>query len=384
MKKGIFKRICAIAAVLAVSCTMLTACGEEKKNDDKGLVSQDVIEDVKNPEDLPDNEDEISPMIPSLTVEGQSVDISDNPVMLTVGGVDVPFDEMRYNYLYYTSSNGFSEEFWADNADLFPLLLEDLSNQCLQANLGQILANEYGITLDESDNAEIDELIKEQKAAYESEEEYRKDLEFAGFSEELMRRLLAKTVLTDKVFDELYGGESPKLIGSDDEIKNDIKENYVRVYHVLISKDHFSGQEGYEESTEDELTQAAKDLAEKTLSQIQTGELEIYDLAQSIGDDPGMKGNDAGYLFTYGTMVEPFEKASFALGVGDVSGLVETDYGWHIITRLEQENYVADNFDTIRQTYIEDKFNAHLYKAFNESEVTYSDYYNKMTPDSIT
>lgn len=380
MNKKILQKIFAIVAVLAISCTMLTACGD-KKNDNDGVDSKDDSANVDTPND---EQEELQPMIPSLTIDGESIDISSNPVMLTVDGVDVPFDELRYNYLYYTSVYGLTDEFWEENSALFPVLLEQIAGQCIESSLSEIIANEYGITLDEEDMAEVDDFIQQQKDAYDSDEEYQADLEFEGFSEDLLRRLITKAILNDKVYYELYGGESPKLIGTDDEIKEDIKENYVRVYHVLIASDHFSGQEGYEDATDDELAQAAKELAEKTLAEIQTGEAKVYDLAQTIGDDPGMIDNENGYLFTYGTMVEPFEKASFALGVGETSGLVETDYGWHIITRLEQDSYVSDNFDTVKETYIDDKYNAHLYQVYNDAEIVYSDYYNKMTPDSIT
>ena len=379
MNKNLLKRLFAVAAACAVMLSMLTACGDNSKKD--GEVTGGTEDNqVENPPE----EEEYEPLIPTLTIEGESIDISSNPVMLTVGGIDVPFDEMRYNYLYYSQQYGLTEEFWASNPDLFPVMLEELSNQCLQANLGDIMAAEYGITMEKEDLEQVEALIAEQKAAYSTEEEYQEDLTYMGFSEDLMRRLFSKTVLNDKAYNQLYGGETPQLIGTDDDIKADLKENYVRAYHVLIANDHFSGVEGYEEATEDELNQAAKELAESLLAQIQTGEATVYDLAQSTGDDPGMTDNEEGYLFTYGEMVEPFETAAFALQPGEVSGLVETDYGWHIITRLEQDEYVEENFEAVRQEYIDGKYQAHLYRLYNDSEITYSDYYNKMTSDSIT
>ena len=41
-----------------------------------------------------------------------------------------------------------------------------------------------------------------------------------------------------------------------------------------------------------------------------------------------------GYYFTYGEMVAPFEETSFALADNEISGIVETDYGYHIIKKL--------------------------------------------------
>lgn len=374
-------RIISVLLALALSMTMLFGCGSSANDD--GTVSGDNQSD-NGGSTADDGEDEIEALEPSLTIDGEAVDISSNPVMINIGGIDIPFDEFRYVYIYYAASRGISSDLWESDPDLFPTFLEIIVSACKETCYGELLANKYNISLTDSDMDEIALNLANESAQFESQEEYEQALKDAGITEDLLERLITKQVLGNRAYLELYGGENPRLIGSDEDIKADISENYVRVYHLLISADHFYGLEGYEDYTDEQLAQEAKTLAEETLASIQNGDGDIYELAQTIGDDPGMIDNEEGYLFTYGMMVEPFEKASFALGVGDVSGLVETDYGWHIIIRLEQDEYVNEHFEEVRETYVNDRFNSDVNTLLAETEVTTTEYFDKLTPDSIT
>ena len=79
----------------------------------------------------------------------------------------------------------------------------------------------------------------------------------------------------------------------------------------------------------------ARRQADSVLVQLVTGE-KVEDLARRYSDDPGSKerGGDLGW-FRSGTMVPPFEQAVYAMRPGQTSGLVESDFGFHII-RLEK------------------------------------------------
>ena len=86
----------------------------------------------------------------------------------------------------------------------------------------------------------------------------------------------------------------------------------IHARHILVSQEH-----------------EAKDL-ERKLAEGATFE----DLAKKFSTCPsGKQGGDLG-TFRKGQMVAPFEEAAFALGVGETSGPVRTQFGYHLINRI--------------------------------------------------
>lgn len=77
---------------------------------------------------------------------------------------------------------------------------------------------------------------------------------------------------------------------------------------------------------------AAKAQAEKLLAQVKANPAVFADLARKHSEDPGsaVKGGSLG-TFGRGAMVPPFEKAVFSMKVGEISDLVESEFGFHII-----------------------------------------------------
>jgi hypothetical protein len=79
----------------------------------------------------------------------------------------------------------------------------------------------------------------------------------------------------------------------------------------------------------------AKKLAAEVAAKAKKGQ-DFAGLAKQYSDEPGAKDR-AGSLgkFSKGQMVKPFADAAFALKPGEVSGVVETDFGFHVIKRTE-------------------------------------------------
>jgi hypothetical protein len=115
------------------------------------------------------------------------------------------------------------------------------------------------------------------------------------------------------------------------------KKDYEQVHarHILIAfKGSPAAQAGKKELTEDEAKAKAEDLRKK----IAAG-AKFEDLAKTESDDVGSaaNGGDLGN-FSHGQMVPEFDQAAFALKPGEVSNVVRTQFGFHII-KVESHDF---------------------------------------------
>jgi peptidyl-prolyl cis-trans isomerase D len=93
-----------------------------------------------------------------------------------------------------------------------------------------------------------------------------------------------------------------------------------------------------------------KKKAEDVLAQARKG-ANFEDLAKKYSEDPGSKakGGDLGWL-VQGQTVPEFEKAAFSLPKGQISDLIKTQYGFHIIKVLDKETAHTKPFDEVKDT----------------------------------
>jgi peptidyl-prolyl cis-trans isomerase D len=102
--------------------------------------------------------------------------------------------------------------------------------------------------------------------------------------------------------------------------------------------------------TTDAEVEEVKKKAEDVLKQAKKGE-KFEDLAKKYSEDPGSKdkGGDLSWI-TQGQTVPEFEKTAFSLGPGQVSDLVKTQYGFHIIKVLEKETAHTKPFEEVKDS----------------------------------
>jgi len=113
---------------------------------------------------------------------------------------------------------------------------------------------------------------------------------------------------------------------TEDEFKNKVIKPYLlrnKVHEYIQSDESIGG--------------SAQTRAQEVLEKVKAGDQTFEDLAAEYSDDTstGPNGGDLGY-FGKNQMVAEFETAAFALEVGEVSGIVQTQYGYHIIKLIER------------------------------------------------
>ncbi len=179
-----------------------------------------------------------------------------------------------------------------------------------------------------------DKRIAEIKTDPETFEKLNRQLKVTGLTEEEFHKRMIEEAATDVAL-----RRELKTDISDEQAKKFYDDNpaefeepeMVRASHVLIgTQDPKTGSE-----LTDEQKKAKKKLAEDILKRARDGE-DFAKLAKEFSDDPGSKDKGGEYKFPRGRMVPEFEAAAFALRTNQVSDIVTTQFGYHIIKLSEK------------------------------------------------
>jgi len=116
----------------------------------------------------------------------------------------------------------------------------------------------------------------------------------------------------------------------------------------------------------DEEKAKAKAKADELLKQLKGG-ADFAALAKANSEDTGTKdnGGDLGWI-TRGQTVENFEKTAFALKPNELSDVIATEYGYHIIQVLEKEPARLRPFEEVREELVKEESTQRLYDRMQE------------------
>lgn len=179
---------------------------------------------------------------------------------------------------------------------------------------------------------EVDAKVAQGKARFKDEQSFIKAIKALEMDEKDLREYTRRDLLISRFVDTEFAS---KAAVSDAEIrafydKNQDKfktEETVRASHILI---------GVDEKASPADKKKAREKAEKLRKEL-TGGADFAVLAKANSTCPSsQQGGDLGF-FGKGQMVPSFEKAAFALKPGEISPVVETRFGYHIIKLTERK-----------------------------------------------
>lgn len=225
------------------------------------------------------------------------------------------------------------------------------------------MAQAQGVALTEADRAAMDETVAEVVEQLGSEEAFQNNLDQMGISRETYDRISSTTYLFDHLVD-LVLDESSELF-----LPLESYGQYAAYAdHILLATKDLTTYTDLDE----EAVSAKRAKAEELLAQLQNAEdvqALFQELADANSEDTGRAANPDGYVFGKGEMVEAFEDAAFSLQPGEISGIVESDYGYHIILRKDLAQKLEQDTEK-RRELAEEHLNSILR---GRSEVVYSD-----------
>lgn len=262
-------------------------------------------------------------------------------VILTIGGREYKWDIYFYTVYYYLNYlMSVDGTFSAWDAEIVPgkttaqYVKESTERWFICDAAFRDAADRLGVSAD----ADVLEGQYQQVVdSYGSEEALKKDMEACYCNKEMYLYLCESNVLSQLVFAEMYGDYGSEL--PDEKVYERFKDDgYMMAKHILLLNSKTDADGNTIELSEDNKAARLKqlhDIREELLAlPADQVEAKFDEYMGSLSEDTGLTMFPNGYLFVHGEMVTEFEEAVLGVGENELTDVVETSYGYHLIYRL--------------------------------------------------
>jgi len=370
------KKMIALVLALVLCLTMFAGCGKDEAKEDVSSV---------------------------IDYAAAFAKYEPETVVMTIDGKDVSWSEFYYmlyssvsQLQYYLGDVVWNEEVpGGDGATIEEYVMQLTENSLKQFYAIDRKAREMNVALTDDDQSMLEanqESFKLQSCGEEATEEDFDAFLLENFfvTRDVYEFIMENAVLYEKLFVESIGEQGEKV--SDDEIRDFIETTpFITVMHILMKTIDDSGAA----LSKDEI-KTAKETAEQFLSQLQaiTDREELVStfkqLMKEYGQDEGTTMFPEGYTFTYGQMYPVFEETAFDLEEYQISEIVESEAGYHILLRMPTERDSLVEFDYQNNVYytIETYATTVIYDDLvtswmEDSEITWTEKFEGITAEEI-
>lgn len=239
-------------------------------------------------------------------------------VAATVNGAEIQEDTItKYIQDFRTSSDLTSDDDWGNwmkENSFDPATVRDqVIDYYVENELKKQACDEKGITVERS---QVDDEINNMKANYDSDDAWKQALSSAGLTEDQYRESVEAGLL-DKALEDAVAGDAAT---ADDSKVLDMLNTYYTMFNGAKKSSHIL------------FASSDTEKAQEVLDQINAGTLDFAEAAKQYSTDTASAadGGNVGWD-AINSFVTDYTDALDGLSVGQVSGLVTSDYGIHII-----------------------------------------------------
>ena len=226
---------------------------------------------------------------------------------------------------------------------------KDVINQIKMVKFLSHQAKEEGITLDEEKQEEIQTNVDSFMSSVSEA-----DLEQTGVTEETLKKIYEENALVSEYQD--------KVVEEADITVDDSECQQYKTYNLLFATFDYD-ENGQKVEYSKKKKAAQKKLAEEALARIQAGENSVEEMEAMAEEYKADKSSE--YTFgDDGTTAEEYAEAAMKLKKGEVSGIVETEFGYHIIKMIDPMDEEAT--EEKRQEVLKEKQTEYFTEKYSE------------------
>lgn len=282
-------------------------------------------------------------------------------VAATVNGAEIQEDTItKYIQDFRTSSDLTSDDDWGNwmkENSFDPATVRDqVIDYYVENELKKQACDEKGITVEQS---QVDDEINNMKANYDSDDAWKQALSSAGLTEDQYRESVEAGSL-DKALEDAVAGDAAT---ADDSKVLDMLNTYYTMFNGAKKSSHIL------------FASSDTEKAQEVLDQINAGTLDFAEAAKQYSTDTASAadGGNVGWD-AINSFVTDYTDALDGLSVGQVSGLVTSDYGIHIIKCTDE--FTCDGKATSLSAYPQEfvDYISNIVKDQNKS-TAYSDWF---------